>query len=728
MKIHIVKQGDTLYFIGQKYNVSLEEILHMNPGISNPDALEVGMKIKIPSGHPASGGGMSEMDIMHQHIVKQGDTLWKLSKAWGVPLASMIHANPHLKNPNVLLTGEVINIPKANAQIPATTGQYGAQSTSPKSSFMQGVQGFVGKMSTAPVVGKTLTGLAAGKKNTAPMAEKKPTGPIVSPVPPAKPEAKVEPEAKKVEPLATKKEPEAKKVEPLATKMEPEAKKVEPLATKMEPEAKKVEPLAKKMEPEAKKVEPLASKVMPESTKVEAQSAKVMPQSKKMEPLGSNIGPSGGNMQPLSNMGPSGGNMQPLSNMGPSGGNMQPLSNMGPSGGNMQPLSNMGPSGGNMQPLGNMGPSGGNMQPLSNMGPSGGNMQPMSNVAPYSAENAGKVSPYSGKGKGKELPLQQQSAQEVNPVNSEYMQSMNLFQQYQAPAYDMMQYDYPSSPNENMYMPMGKGEVDATAYGLKEKATISPYGDMGGYDCPPGMGYPMQPALMPYGAGPGWGYGNPMVNVMQQGGNMANPGMMPMANASNAGMISPLSNASNAGMVSPLSNASNAGMVSPLSNASNAGMISPLSNASNAGMVSPLSNASNAGMISPLSNASNAGMISPLSNASNAGAISQLSAMYPQGFQGFSNAYPTEGYPPYPPMWSYSGEADQEQSAQTNAKGDCGCGGERKEDAEELDGLPGSVTPVKKKTRKKTKKAVIRTIAPKPKRRTTYGSRPWLNH
>ncbi|WP_449290086.1 LysM peptidoglycan-binding domain-containing protein [Paenibacillus chungangensis] len=695
------------------------------------------MKIKVPSSHPGNSGGMSEMDIMHQHIVKQGDTLWKLSKAWGVPLATMIHANPHLKNPNVLLTGEVINIPKANAQVPATTGQYGTQSTSPKSSFMQGVQGFVGKMSTAPVVGKTLTGLAAGKKNTAPIPNKKPTGPIVSPVPPAKPEAKIEPEAKKVEPLATKKEPEAKKVEPLATKKEPEAKKVEPLATKKEPEAKKVEPLAMKKESEAKKVEPLATKKEPEA-KVEPLTSKVMPQSSKMEPLSnmgpsgvnvqplsnmgpsgvnvqplSNMGPSGVNVQPLSNMGPSGVNVQPLSNMGPSGGNMQPLSNMGPSGVNVQPLSNMGPSGVNVQPLSNMGPSGVNVQPLSNMGPSGvnvqplsntgpsgvnvqplsnmgpsgvnvqplsnmgpsgGNMQPLSNVAPYSAENTGKVSPYSGK--GKKPPVQQQSENNVNSnsMNGDYMQSMDLFQQYQLPAYDMMQYDYPSSPDENMYMPISKGEMNAAIYGMKEKTTISP-SEMGGYVHPLSMGYPMQPTFMPYGAGPGWGYGNPMVNVMHQGGNMAAPDMMPLSNASNAGMVSPLSNASNAGMVSPLSNASNAGMVSPLSNASNAGMVSP------------------------------------------------LSAMYPPpGFDGASNPYWAVGYPP---MWSYSGEADQDQPVQTNTKGDYS---ERIEEAEEMDGLQESVPQSKKKTRKKKKKAIIRTIAPKPKKRTTYVSRPWINH
>ncbi|WP_211231492.1 LysM peptidoglycan-binding domain-containing protein, partial [Paenibacillus harenae] len=206
MKIHIVKKGDTLYSISQKYNVSLEEILRLNPGITNPDAIDVGMKLKIPSSHTGGHGG--GMDIMHQHVVKQGDTLWKLSKAWGVPLADMIKANPQLKNPNVLLTGEIVNIPKAGSAMPDMPSAPNAQSAGGAhplhpSSIMQGVQGLVGKLSTAPILGKTPTGPIAGKAPTAPVTpvplaapapapapapvvqEKKPTAPIVKPVQPA---------------------------------------------------------------------------------------------------------------------------------------------------------------------------------------------------------------------------------------------------------------------------------------------------------------------------------------------------------------------------------------------------------------------------------------------------------------------------------------------------------------------------------------------------------------
>lgn len=109
MKIHMVKSGDTLYELSKKYGVPLQKIIDANPQISDPNQLTVGQKVKIPA-EPIQVPNNDQ--IIHKHVVKQGDSLWKLSKAWGVTLKDMIDANPQLKNPNALLVGEVVNIPK----------------------------------------------------------------------------------------------------------------------------------------------------------------------------------------------------------------------------------------------------------------------------------------------------------------------------------------------------------------------------------------------------------------------------------------------------------------------------------------------------------------------------------------------------------------------------------------------------------------------------------------
>lgn len=49
MKIHIVKKGDTLWKIAQRYNLDFEKLKEFNTQLENPDKISQGMKIKIPT-------------------------------------------------------------------------------------------------------------------------------------------------------------------------------------------------------------------------------------------------------------------------------------------------------------------------------------------------------------------------------------------------------------------------------------------------------------------------------------------------------------------------------------------------------------------------------------------------------------------------------------------------------------------------------------------------------
>jgi len=136
VKIHIIKQGDTLYHLAQKYHVTVAELVNANSGI-DPNNLQIGMKIKIPSSSSGHHSGSSHHHIIHQHVVKSGDTMWKLSQEWGVPLSALTAANQHIKNPNVLMVGEIINIPKTtSASAPAvSTSTVSAQAVNIPSLF-----------------------------------------------------------------------------------------------------------------------------------------------------------------------------------------------------------------------------------------------------------------------------------------------------------------------------------------------------------------------------------------------------------------------------------------------------------------------------------------------------------------------------------------------------------------------------------------------------------------
>ncbi|RKQ37902.1 SafA/ExsA family spore coat assembly protein [Oceanobacillus halophilus] len=49
MKIHIVQKGDTLWELSKQFGVNFEELKQVNSHISSPDMIMPGMKIKIPS-------------------------------------------------------------------------------------------------------------------------------------------------------------------------------------------------------------------------------------------------------------------------------------------------------------------------------------------------------------------------------------------------------------------------------------------------------------------------------------------------------------------------------------------------------------------------------------------------------------------------------------------------------------------------------------------------------
>jgi len=79
-KTYTIKQGDTLYSIAQKYNITVQALQEANTGLSDPLTLQVGKTIVIPSGtspNPSptpSPTPPSEQYPLPNGILKQGDS------------------------------------------------------------------------------------------------------------------------------------------------------------------------------------------------------------------------------------------------------------------------------------------------------------------------------------------------------------------------------------------------------------------------------------------------------------------------------------------------------------------------------------------------------------------------------------------------------------------------------------------------------------------------------
>ncbi|GKU80543.1 LysM peptidoglycan-binding domain-containing protein [Paenibacillus sp. L3-i20] len=98
MHIHTIKRGDTLWDLSRKFDVPLEHIFVAN-GLSNQSPLVIGQAIIIPT---SSGGGT--------HTVAVGETLWKIGQRYGVSLQELVKVNK-IHNPALIYAGQVLSIP-----------------------------------------------------------------------------------------------------------------------------------------------------------------------------------------------------------------------------------------------------------------------------------------------------------------------------------------------------------------------------------------------------------------------------------------------------------------------------------------------------------------------------------------------------------------------------------------------------------------------------------------
>lgn len=96
MKIHVVQSGDTLWRISQKYGIPINQIVAAN-GLDDPNRLVLGEALVIPAPY-------------QQYVVQRGDTLWLISSRFGVTIQEIINAN-QLTDPSKLYIGQVLIIP-----------------------------------------------------------------------------------------------------------------------------------------------------------------------------------------------------------------------------------------------------------------------------------------------------------------------------------------------------------------------------------------------------------------------------------------------------------------------------------------------------------------------------------------------------------------------------------------------------------------------------------------
>lgn len=108
--VHVVREGQTLYSISKAYGISQKEISIENPTVVF--GLRIGQAIKIPV-EPMLTGEDEEIEPENfiYHPIQENETIYALSKRYGVTEEEILEQNPDLVIEDIDI-GTVIKIPK----------------------------------------------------------------------------------------------------------------------------------------------------------------------------------------------------------------------------------------------------------------------------------------------------------------------------------------------------------------------------------------------------------------------------------------------------------------------------------------------------------------------------------------------------------------------------------------------------------------------------------------
>lgn len=127
-----VQPGDTLFGLSRRHHVSVAQLMEVN-GLSNPN-LQLGQKIYLPEGYsarhdeprqvatvqppqaPASVAPDLQAKYNGSYTVKQGESVYGISRTYGVPVAELQLANG-ITDPRGVRAGTVLKVP-GGAQSP----------------------------------------------------------------------------------------------------------------------------------------------------------------------------------------------------------------------------------------------------------------------------------------------------------------------------------------------------------------------------------------------------------------------------------------------------------------------------------------------------------------------------------------------------------------------------------------------------------------------------------
>jgi LysM repeat protein/ABC-type branched-subunit amino acid transport system substrate-binding protein len=109
--MHRIETGETLYGLTRRYHISESELTVLNPVLET--GFPAGVELKIPLQYlPDMNVQPINEEAFTKHMVKKGETLYRLSSLYDLTIGEIKKANPELQTRESLVEGEILLIPQ----------------------------------------------------------------------------------------------------------------------------------------------------------------------------------------------------------------------------------------------------------------------------------------------------------------------------------------------------------------------------------------------------------------------------------------------------------------------------------------------------------------------------------------------------------------------------------------------------------------------------------------
>lgn len=94
--VHVADKGETLYSISRKYNLTVQEVIKYNPNAAN--GVRNNERLRIPKDGVVVTNIDTDHKLLNEHLVKPGETLFSISRLFGITVDEIIVYNPEAKD------------------------------------------------------------------------------------------------------------------------------------------------------------------------------------------------------------------------------------------------------------------------------------------------------------------------------------------------------------------------------------------------------------------------------------------------------------------------------------------------------------------------------------------------------------------------------------------------------------------------------------------------------